>query len=74
MFLALFDCPRQNINHSSEKLKVIYIKRFFLFCAIINYQYKTSELKDAEKLWWSKQFKPFSPVRMNWECAFLYDV
>ena len=72
MFLVLFDCPRQNINHSSEKLKVVYIKRFFN--AIINYQSKTSELKDVEKLWWSKQFKPYIPVRMNWECAFLYDV
>ena len=36
-FLMLFGCPRQNINHSSENLKVIYIKRF-LFYAIINYQ------------------------------------
>ena len=30
VFLALFDCPRQNINHSSEKLTVVYIKRFFM--------------------------------------------
>ena len=26
--LMLFGCPRQNINHSSERLKVIYIKCF----------------------------------------------
>ena len=44
-----FGCPRQNINHSSENLKVIYIK-CSLFFAIINYQFKTSELKHVEKL------------------------
>ena len=45
----LFDCPIQNINHSSENLKVIYIK-CSMFYAIINYQFKTSELKNEEKL------------------------
>ena len=45
----LFGCPRQNINHSSENLKVIYIK-CSMFYVIINYQFKTSELKNAEKL------------------------
>ena len=45
----LFGCPRQNINHSSENLKVIYIK-CSMFYAIINYQFKTSELKNVEKL------------------------
>ena len=40
----LFGCVRQNINDSSEKLKLIYIKNF-LSCAI-----KTSELKNREKL------------------------
>ena len=45
----LFDCPRQNINHSSENLKVIYIK-CSMFYAIINHQFKTSELKNVEKL------------------------
>ena len=45
----LFACPRQNINLSSENLKVIYIK-CSLFLAIINYQFKTSELKNIEKL------------------------
>ena len=39
----------QNINHSSENSKIIYIKRS-LFYAIINYQFKTSELKNVEKL------------------------
>ena len=45
----IFGCPRQNINHSSENLKVIYIK-FSMLYAIINYQFKTSELKNVEKL------------------------
>ena len=27
-----------------------------------------------EKIWCSKQFKPLSPGRMNWECAFLYNL
>ena len=40
----LFGCPRWNITHSSEKLKVICIKRF-VFYAIINHQFWTSELK-----------------------------
>ena len=44
-----FGCPRQNINHSSENLKVIYIK-CSLFFAIINYQFQTGGLKNVEKL------------------------
>ena len=48
-FLLLFGCPRQNINHSSENLKVIYIK-CSMFYATMNYQFKTSELKNVEKL------------------------
>ena len=43
----LFVCLRQNVNHSSENLKVIYIK-CSMFYAIINYQVKTSELKNLE--------------------------
>ena len=49
VFLMLFGCPRQNINHSSENLKGIYIK-CSMFYAIINYQFTTSELKKVEKL------------------------
>ena len=45
----LFGCPRQNINRSSEKLNVIHIKRF-LFYAMSNYNVKTGELKNVEKL------------------------
>ena len=56
----LFGCPRQNINDSSEKLKVICIKRF-VFYAIINYQFRTSELKNVEKL------------VEDWECAPSYN-
>ena len=45
----LFGCPRQNVNPSSENLKVIYAE-CSMFYAIINYQFKTSELKNVEKL------------------------
>ena len=45
----LFGCPRQNINRSSVNVKVIYIK-CSMFYAIINYQFKTSELKNVENL------------------------
>ena len=48
-FLMFFGCPRQNKNHSSENLKVIYIK-CAMFYAIVNYQFKTSELKNLEEL------------------------
>ena len=47
--MLLFGCLRQNVNHSSENVKVIYIK-CSMFYAIINYQFKTSELKNVEKL------------------------
>ena len=40
----LFGCLRQNINDSSEKLKLIYIKNF------LPYAIKTSKLKNIEKL------------------------
>ena len=48
-FLMFFGCPRQNINQSSENLKVIYTK-CSMFYAIINYQFQRSELKNVEKL------------------------
>ena len=48
-FLVLFGFPRQNIIHSSETFKVIYIKSF-LFYARINHNFGTSELKNIEKL------------------------
>ena len=47
--MVLFGSPRQNMGHSSENLKVIYTK-CSMFYAIINYQFKTSELKNVEKL------------------------
>ena len=43
VFLMLFGCVRQNINDSSEKLKLIYIKNF------LSYAIKTSKLKNIEK-------------------------
>ena len=49
VFLMLFGCQRRNIKHSSEKLMLIYIKRV-LFYAIINNQFKTSDLKNLERL------------------------
>ena len=39
----LFGCVRQNINDSSGKLKLIYIKNF------LSYAIKTSKLKNIEK-------------------------
>ena len=39
IFYMLFGYPRRNTNHSSEKLKVICIKRS-VFYAIINYQFR----------------------------------
>ena len=39
----------KNVNHSLENVKVIYIK-CSMFYSIINYQFKTSELKNVEKL------------------------
>ena len=44
----LFGCPRRNINHSSEKLNVIHIKRFLF--AMSNYNFKTGELENVGKL------------------------
>ena len=37
------------MNHNSEHLKVIYTN-CSMFCAIINYQFKRSELKNVEKM------------------------
>ena len=37
------------MNHSSENLKVIHTK-CSMFYAIINYQFKTRDLKNVEKL------------------------
>ena len=48
-FLMMFGCPRQNMNHNSEHLKVIYTK-YSMFYAIINYQFKRSKLKNVETL------------------------
>ena len=56
----LFGCPRQNVIHSSENLKVIYIERS-MFYAINNYQFKTSE---------GKQFKPLKSYGLGM-CIFL---
>ena len=44
-----FLLSKQNMNHNSEHLKVIYTK-CSIFYAIIKYQFKRSELKNVEKL------------------------
>ena len=49
IFFMLFGCLRQNINHSSENMKVVYVK-CAMFYALSNYQFKTSELTNVEKL------------------------
>ena len=51
---------------------VICIKRVNCFMQI--YHFKIRELKNVEKLVEHLQFKPVSPIRMDWECAFLYNV
>ena len=56
VFFDDFGCPRQDMNHSSENLKVICTK-CSMFYVVINYQFKASELKNVEKLV-SIQFKP----------------
>ena len=49
VFLILFGCLKQCINHNWENLKVICIK-CSMFYVIIDYQFKTSELKNVETL------------------------
>ena len=62
-----FGCPRQNMNHSSENLKVIYTK-CSMFYAIVNYQFKTSELTN------DSEANSSSLIRKDWECAFLHNL
>ena len=40
-----FGCPRQNINHSSENLKVIYIKRSMFYAIVNSSQFKSTSLR-----------------------------
>ena len=67
----IFGCPRQNMNHNSEHLKVIYTKSS-MFYAIINYQFKRSELKNVEKL--VKQTVQALEPEIDWKCAFLHNL
>ena len=55
------------MNHSSENLKVIYAK-CSMFYAIVNYQFKTSELKN------DGEANSSSLIRIDWECAFLHNL
>ena len=45
----LYGCLRQNINHSCENLKVVYIKCSMCYAMSKN-QFKTSEMENVEKL------------------------
>ena len=71
-FWICFGCRWQNINHSSEFLMVTYIKGFLLY-AIANYQFKTSELTNVEKVV-KQTVQAFKRLRMEWECVFLYSL
>ena len=75
VLMHFFGCPRQNMNHNSENLKVIYTK-CSMFYAIINYQLKTSEsLKNVEKLVkQTVQALKNIIIRIDWDCAFLYNL
>ena len=44
-----------------------------MFYAIYNYQFKTSELKNVEKLV-KQTVKPLSLITIDWGCAFLYNL
>ena len=53
----LFGCPRQNINHSSENLKVIYIK-CSMFYAISNYHPRRPRgSQSGRKKRWDESFQ-----------------
>ena len=59
------------MNHNSELLKVIYTKSS-MFYTIINYQFKTRELKNVEKL--VKQTGQALEPEIDWKCAFLHNL
>ena len=71
-FDAFWLSTGQNINHSSENLKVIYAE-CSIFYTLINYQFKTRELKNVEKLV-KQTFQDLSLISIDWECAFLYNL
>ena len=51
---------------------VTYIKGFLLY-AIANYEFKTSELTNVEKVV-KQTVQAFKGLRMEWECVFLYSL
>ena len=55
----------ENINHNSENLEVIYLN-CSVFYAIIYYQFKTSELKNVEKLV-EKNSSSLEVLIIDWE-------
>ena len=48
--LMLFGCPRQNINHSSENLKVMYIKRSMFYAIVTSSQVKLTSLRQGSPI------------------------
>ena len=44
-----------------------------MFYAIINYQFKTSELKNVEMLV-KQTIQALKVLMIDWECAFLYNL
>ena len=63
---------KEEYKSGQRIVKVIYIK-CSLFYAIINYQFKTSELKNGETLV-KQTVQALKFVRIDWECAFLYNL
>ena len=72
MFFNAFWLSKAEYKSGQRIVKVIYI-RCSLFYAIINYQFKTSELKNGETLV-KQTAQPLKFVRIDWECAFLYNL
>ena len=71
--MKIFGCPRQNMNHNSEHLKIIYTK-CSMFYAIINYQFKGSELKNVEKMM-KQTVQALEPCKNSLEmCIFVQSV
>ena len=71
----LFGCLRQNTNHSSENLKVIYRKCLMSY-TIINYQFNTGELKkvasNSGKSYWDCKL-PCIETHIELSSTFVYD-
>ena len=63
----VFWLSKKEYESYSENLKVIYTK-CSMFYAIVNYQFKTSELKN------DGEANSSSLIRIDWGCAFLHNL